>query len=396
VVTLDEHYPTRDWAPIQDVLLMIATNQTVKKRQKKREEGEDVYEFTCKTFYHQTEDEIRADFASTTHRSLRDVDESMRNTLYAASRTTPFLVDRTREDAAGLFPGDDNVRHLRKLVAEGLKRRGYGARRGVRQADRIRDRDLRSITTSSTTCSWSGRSSSGRSPIVRCPSASKGELVYEGPRSRSWWAPAEARRRRRTVSWAIGITNINPIKSPPALRALPQSGPQGVAGHRSRLPARSRRRGRGLHQGAGYGKDNVVDIIAHSTFGPRAALTDVGRVLSIPYDHVKAVTKTIDDTERAPLDEIRLVNPRSIAGLVSIRTMWATAVRMIQGQVARKSEHAGGVLLLPGQALETTSPLSAQGGQKGKLLSAFGERSGKGNAAHLRLRLRQDRHPARR
>jgi hypothetical protein len=52
----------------------------------------------------------------------------------------------------------------------------------------------------------------------------------------------------------------------------------------------------------------------------------------------------------------------------------------IQGQVARKSEHAGGVLILPGKRSTTSSPSSAQGGQKGKLLSAFGERSGKGNA----------------
>jgi DNA polymerase-3 subunit alpha len=54
ITTIDEHYPEAHWAPVQDALLMIATNQTVNKREKKRMEGEDVYEFSLKTFYHQT------------------------------------------------------------------------------------------------------------------------------------------------------------------------------------------------------------------------------------------------------------------------------------------------------------------------------------------------------
>jgi DNA polymerase III alpha subunit len=65
--------------------------------------------------------------------------------------------------------------------------------------------------------------------------------------------------------------------------------------------------------------------------------------------------------------------------------MWEVA-RLVQGQVARKSEHAGGLLILPERhkdgrpaKIEDFIPVERQGGMKGKLLSAYGERAGKGN-----------------
>lgn len=131
VMTLDEHYPTEEWAPTQDVLLMIATNQTVKKREKKREEGEDVYEFFVKTLFHQTEEQIRAQFAAN-HPGLSQqvVDESLRNTLVVAGMCKPFLVDRSEKMPAVSFPGvDSNEDYLRRLSYEGLGRRGYADKR---------------------------------------------------------------------------------------------------------------------------------------------------------------------------------------------------------------------------------------------------------------------------
>jgi DNA polymerase-3 subunit alpha len=108
-------------------------------------------------------------------------------------------------------------------------------------------------------------------------------------------------------------------------------------------------------------------------------------VLSVPYDHVKNATKTIDDKERGDLEDIRAVNAEVDRLATQHPQMWEVA-RLVQGQVARKSEHAGGLLILPERhkdgrpaKMEDFIPVERQGGMKGKLLSAYGERAGKGN-----------------
>jgi DNA polymerase-3 subunit alpha len=178
------------------------------------------------------------------------------------------------------------------------------------------------------------------------------------------------------ASWALGITNVNPKK-------------HGTMFERFLNPNRTSKPDIDIDFGAEtvdlveafvkvrYGKDCVIDIIAHSTFGPRAALTDVGRVLSIPYDHVKAATKTIDDKQRGKLEDIRLTNKAVDRYAEDHPEAWEIS-KLVQGQVARKSEHAAGLLILPENSGDM--PVERQGGQKGKLLSAYGERSGKGNA----------------
>jgi len=178
------------------------------------------------------------------------------------------------------------------------------------------------------------------------------------------------------VSWALGITNINPMKYRLLFERFLNQSRKGKPDIDLDFPP-ERVDEIESYVKVVYGHDRVVDIVAHSTFGPRAALSDAGRVLGVPYAHVKAATKTIDDKVEGRLEDIRLLNP-AVDRLASEHLeMWMHACR-IQGSVARKSEHAGGLLILPGPA-EEFIPVERKGGQKGKLLSAFGERSGKGN-----------------
>lgn len=378
VTSLDEHYPTQEWTPTQDILLMIATNQSVKKREKKREEGEDVYEFTVKTLFHQTEDQIRAEYAAH-HPSLPKalVEESMRNTMLVASRSTPFLVDRSEKMPSVSVPRDVTpAQHLRRLSYEGLKRRGYigdpAYTEGVDfELDTFENRGQTNyMLLVEGVVSWAKSSKS-------VPKRVKGELVYEGRKKPIMVGPGRGSAAGSKVAWALGITNLNPVKYRTQFVRFVNPDRIGLPDIDLDFPP-DRVDEVEAYIMAVHGKDRVVDIIAHSTFGPRAAITDVGRVLSIPYDHVKAVTKTIDEQERAPLDEIARVNPKLKAYSEQYPEAYDQA-RRIQGMVARKSEHAGGVLILPGPVDEYI-PVERTGGQKGKLLSAFGERSGKGNA----------------
>lgn len=387
VVTLDEHYPTSDWAPTQDVLLMIATNQTTKKREKKRQEGEDVYEFSLPTFYHQTIDEIRANFAQFHPQiSPQVVEEGIRNTLLAAGRCTPFVVDRSEKMPSVSVPKnitrDD---HLKRLCYEGLKRRGYVADRVYTEQ---LDFELATFEKRGQTnymllvydvVDWA----TSTRPI---PKRKNGELIFDGPKKKPIMVgPGRGSAAGSIAAWALGITNLNPIKYRTLFERFVNPNRKGLPDIDIDFPP-DRVDEVEAYIAAIHGKDNVVDIIAHSTFGPRAALTDVGRVLSIPYDHIKVATKTIDDTDRTPLEKLRVVNP-AVDKLANQYPDFFEQAKRVQGQVARKSEHAGGVLILPQYdslgrrtKLEDYIPVERQGGQKGKLLSAFGERSGKGNA----------------
>lgn len=386
VASLDEHYPTEDWAPIQDIVLMISTNQSVKKREKKRDEGEDVYEFAEKTFFHQTEERIRAEFARN-HPGLSEqiVTEALRNTLVVASRSTPFLVDRREKMPAVHVPKDKtHDQHLRELCFAGLADRGYADDPEYTEG---LEYELETFSKRGQTnymllvadvVSWA-KSTKG------IPKRVKGELVYELTKKPIMVGPGRGSAAGSKAAWSLGITNLNPVKYRCLFERFVNPNRVGLPDIDLDFPP-DRVDEVEDYIKAVHGKDRVVDIIAHSTFGPRAALTDVGRVLSIPYDHVKAATKTIDDQERAPLQKLRLVN-QQVDKLLTQYPDLDFAATMLQGSVARKSEHAGGVLILPSVTQDGRSakvedfiPVERTGGQKGKLLSAFGERSGKGNA----------------
>jgi DNA polymerase-3 subunit alpha len=381
VTTLDEHYPTEEWAPTQDVLLMIATNQSVKKREKKREEGEDVYEFSVKTLFHQTEKQILAEYAGN-HPGLSQqvIDESLRNTLVVAGMCRPFLVDKTEKMPTVSFPGiENNEDYLRRLAYEGLARRGYADEREYK--DRV-DYELSVIvkldSVDQILLAWDVVDWAKSDRPVPKRDKKTGELVYEGIKEPMMVGPGRGSAASSAVCWAIGLTNVNPIKHRllferfmnPDRVGKPDVDIDFSPDDIDLLEKYVKRR---------YGEDRVLDVIAHSTFGPRAAINDVARVLNIPQAHFRAATKTIDDNEKGKLTELRPLNPAIDRFATDYPAAWEIAC-LIQGSVARKSEHAGALLILPESAEECGIPVERKGGQKGKCLSAFGERAGKGNA----------------
>jgi hypothetical protein len=298
VVTLDEHYPTPDWAPTQDVLLMIATNQTVKKREKKREEGEDVYEFTCPRFYHQTEDEIRHSFA-TFHPGINQGLSTRRSATRSWRRRArrPSWSTATRRCRRSLPRASrDNVAHLRKLY-EGLERRGYGGVRRVRQADgRSRSRpSFEHGVVDYMLMVWDivewAKSIAGAE-------AQEGQARLRGPRrSRSWWVPAEVRRPARGL---VGDRDHQrqPDQVPAALRALPQPQPQGPAGHRSstsRPIALTRSRTSSRRSTA----RTTSSTSSRTRRSARVRRSPTSAASVDPLRPRQGGTKTIDDTERS-------------------------------------------------------------------------------------------------
>lgn len=380
VTTIDEHYPRQEWASTQDVLLMIATNQSVSKREAKREAGEDIYKFDVQTLYHLSAEEI-LELYIRYHPDLPYdvVRRSIDDTLTVAAMCRPFLVDKTEKMPIVSFPGEpDNSALLRRLSYEGLERRGYGPDHSDRVAysERIDfefDTFVSLNAVEQMLMAWDVVDWAKSDKPIPKRDKKTGELTFDGPRKKPIMVgPGRGSAAGCAVSWAINITNVNPIKHRllferflnPARRGKPDID---IDFSPDRVDEVER------YVKVIYGEDRVVDIIAHSTFGPRAALSDAGRVLDVPHAHVKAATKTIDDQASGKLEDIRLLNPAVDRLASQYPEMWGHACR-IQGSVARKSEHAGGLMILPGPASEFIS-VERKGGQKGKLLSSIGERA---------------------
>lgn len=375
VSTLDSHYPTAEWASVQDTLLMIRTNMSLKRREKKRLDNEDVFEFTMKTLYHLTSDQISLMFAQYhPDLSAQVVEESMRNTLLVAGLTTPFVVDKTEKMPVVSFPGEpDNAELLRRVAHEGLARRGYADDR--QYVDQVEYelgvfRKLGAVDQILMAWDFVDWAKSDRSVPTR--DKKTGTLVYEGSKRPIMVGPGRGSAAGSTVSWAIGLTNVNPIKHRLLFERFLNPSRKGKPDIDIDFPP-DRIDELEEYVKVVHGRDRVVDVIAHSTFGPRAALTDVGRVLCVPYAHVKAATKVIDPKEQGKLLDLRYLYPSIDRLATDHPRAWDEACR-IQGSVARKSEHAGALLVLPG-SVEEYLPVERKGGQKGKVLSAFGERA---------------------
>ncbi len=380
VTTGDEHYPRQEWAGTQDVLLMIATNQTTAKREAKREAGEDIYKFDVQTLYHLTVAEIMELYIR--HHpdlSYDVVSQSISNTLQVAAMCRPFLVDKTEKMPVVSFPGEpDNVAFLRRLTYEGLERRGYGSDPVYRErVDFELDTFIKLGAVEQMLMAWDVVDWAKSDRPIPTRDKKTGDLIFEGKKKPIMVGPGRGSAAGCVTSWATKITNVNPVKHRLLFERFLNPNRKGKPDIDLDFPP-ERVDEVEAYVKVVHGVDHVVDIVAHSTFGPRAALSDVGRVLGVPYAHVKAATKTIDDNEQGRLEDIRLLNP-AVDKLASENpVMWPHACR-IQGSVARKSEHAGGLLILRDPVGESI-PVERKGGQKGKLLSAFGERSGKGNA----------------
>jgi len=105
-----------------------------------------------------------------------------------------------------------------------------------------------------------------------------------------------------------------------------------------------------------YGEDKVAAIITFGTFGPRAAVRDVGRALQMPQDLVHQVARLIPQEPRPkPLQEYVAAAPE-LQELVrndeDVQRIIATA-KSLQGVSRHVSTHAAGIIIGDRPLMET-------------------------------------------
>ena len=108
-----------------------------------------------------------------------------------------------------------------------------------------------------------------------------------------------------------------------------------------------------------YGKDRVAQIVTFGTMAARAAVRDVGRALSIPYNEVDQVAKMVPMEIHITIDKALKINPdlqRVYEGSPVIKELIDTA-RKLEGMPRHASTHAAGVVITK-EPVDTYVPLA--------------------------------------
>ncbi|KPK95933.1 hypothetical protein AMJ80_02760 [bacterium SM23_31] len=150
------------------------------------------------------------------------------------------------------------------------------------------------------------------------------------------------------VSYALGITNIDPIKYDllferflnPERVTMPDIDIDFCYERRDEVIKYIKRK---------YGEDCVTQIITFGRMNARAVVRDVGRVLDIPYDDVDRLAKLIPLTLGITLKHA-LENSRELSKIIESNQTYKELfehAQILEGTVRHASTHAAGIVIAP-------------------------------------------------
>lgn len=150
------------------------------------------------------------------------------------------------------------------------------------------------------------------------------------------------------VSYALGITNIDPIKYSLLFERF--LNPERISMPDIDIDFSDRGRDRVIDYVTNkYGRENVAQIITFGSMAARAVVRDVGRVLSVPYGEMDAVAKMIPEEvgmtlERALELSADLKEKKQQDETISKVLDYA---KVLEGLARHASTHAAGVVIAP-------------------------------------------------
>ncbi|MBN1350028.1 DNA polymerase III subunit alpha [candidate division KSB1 bacterium] len=157
------------------------------------------------------------------------------------------------------------------------------------------------------------------------------------------------------VSYALGITNVDPIKYDliferflnPERVTLPDIDIDFCYERREEIIDYVRQK---------YGENNVTQIITFGTMAARAVIRDVGRVLKMPYGDVDKIAKMIPAVLKMTLPKALELVPelKEIAQSDDIHRKLIEYSLTLEGLARHASTHAAGVVITPGELTNYT------------------------------------------
>lgn len=324
VATNDAHYLTREDARIQDVLMAIQMGKTVDDPTRMK--------FETSEFYIKSEEEMFALFP--TH------PDAIARTVEIANRCqVEFEFGKYHLPRFDVPDGYTAREYLDKLCLEGLHERYPDDDGTVRE--RL-DYEINMIDKM------------GFVDYFLIVS----DFIHYAKRNGIPVGPGRGSAAGSIVSYCLGITDLDPIKYSlyferflnPERVSMPDIDVDFCYVRRPEVIEYVTRK---------YGADHVAQIVTFGTMAARAAIRDVGRALSIPYNEADAVAKQVPMELHITIDRALTINPelkKMYDSNPTVKNLIDTA-RALEGMPRHASTHAAGVVITK-DPVDTYVPLA--------------------------------------
>ncbi|GAB6180282.1 DNA polymerase III subunit alpha [Desulfotomaculum defluvii] len=312
VATNDVHYLKREHADIQDVLLCIQTGKSINTPGRMKFDSQEMY---LKSPY-----EMNLLFA--------EIPEALSNTVRIAERCNVNLEFGTYHLPYFTVPeGFSSAQYLREKCLEGVNKR-YGHCSG--QVQERLDYELSVI------------SQMGYDEYFLIV----WDFIHYAKEKGIAVGPGRGSAAGSIVSYALGITNIDPLKYSLLFERF--LNPERISMPDIDIDFDYERRGEVIdYIVQKYGTDRVAQIITFGTMAARAAIRDVGRALDIPYGEVDRVAKLVPMELNITIAKALANSPDLKAAYdqdPEVKRLIDTAVEL-EGMPRHASTHAAGVVI---------------------------------------------------
>ncbi len=313
VATNDVHYINKEDWEAHDVLLAIQTKKQIDDKDRLRFEG--------KEYYLKSYDEMYVLFGN-------DFPEALKNTVEIAEKCNLELKFDEKHLPEFKIPSEfksDNE-YLEYLAREGLKKRF-----GEKVTEEIKERLKFELDT------IKKMKLSSYFLIVQ-------DFVNFARKNGILVGPGRGSAAGSLLTYVLGITNINPLKYGLFFERF--LNPERVSMPDIDIDFEDTRRDEVIEYAREkYGKDRVSQIITFGTFGARAVIKAVARVMGISFQKSNELTKIIPPD--ANLKEYLEENPelkKIINSSPEYKKMWEIACKL-EGIISNSGKHAAGVVI---------------------------------------------------
>lgn len=331
VATGDSHYPYEDWKDTREVVFMIGINSSIKKREKQREEGKEVYDMNI-PLHMFSEDEMYEMFAKY-HPYLppQTVKEAINQSQKIADSVEEFELDKSIKMPRVTDSIEEAEQILEKWCEEGLKR--ISKEDDPVYLERLKH-ELQTIKNLD---------------IVQY-FILVGKIVRWAREQKIRISSGRGSASGSLVCYLIRITTIDPIAYDLLFERFLNPNRKGLPD--IDIDFEDRRRDEVLdYIKEEFGEKHVASILTLGTFGAKAALKDAARVLDVPYGEINTVTKAIPDAKDVsgaanipPLKRCREMFTVIDEFASKYPDVWKHALRL-EGHVKQLGKHAAGIVV---------------------------------------------------
>lgn len=338
IATNDSHYASRDDAEAQDILLCIQSKSRLNEPNRMSMLDSD--------YSLRSEDDMRAAFA--------DVPEAIDNTVAVAELCNVEIA--LGQIQLPVFPvpdGYDGQSYLRHLCLEGLVKR-YG--QSYEDLPAIYQERLDYELSIVAKMGWPAYFLI----VADFINWAKDQKILVGP--------GRGSAAGSLVCYLIGITNLCPIQYDLLFERF--LNPERISMPDIDTDFADTGRGRVIeYVQQKYGHDHVAQIITFGTMAARAAIRDVGRVLSYPYDFCDRISKTIPPLTSLTKTIDTVPEFKDLLNDEDARTIIDMALKL-EGVARHNSIHACGILITK-DPLTANVPVQYVSGEDKSLVSQY-------------------------